>query len=73
VRWFASLGSGALRWPPMVANYERDLADLRSRVSPDEMQQAWADGARWTAQEALAYALLGDKGLTEAARPPQPR
>ncbi len=51
------LGTGAFRWPPMLANYERDLTELRSRLQPDELQHAWREGTRWTAHEALAYAL----------------
>ena len=51
------LGSGAIRWRPFVANYERDLADLTSQLDAAQLQHAWRLGSTLTAQEAVDYAL----------------
>jgi hypothetical protein len=52
------LGGGAQRWPVIIANHERDLADLTSRLEPDDFRQAWREGTRWTVQDAVHYALM---------------
>jgi hypothetical protein len=49
--------SGARRWVQMRPNYERDLADLRRRLDPDELQVAWREGTTWSAEDAVDYAL----------------
>ncbi len=49
--------SGALRYAPDRAAYERDLAKVHARLDPKAFTAAWAEGEAMTAPEAIALAL----------------
>ena len=43
--------------PADVVEYERNMATVRSQISPDDWEEAWRIGQRMTLDEAVAYAL----------------
>jgi non-specific serine/threonine protein kinase len=49
--------SGAVRYQPDRAAYERDLADVQAQLEPGAFVAAWAQGQAMTAEKAIACAL----------------
>jgi len=54
--------SGAVRWAPWQASYEREIAELQSLLSSETRDAAWRKGTRCTAEEAIDYALALNTG-----------
>lgn len=57
---------GVLRPAWLGTDYEADLAAVRNQLGSDELTEAWSEGQRLSAEEAVAY---GSKGRGSRARP----
>jgi DNA-binding CsgD family transcriptional regulator len=49
-------GLGLVRLPDQQQRYDDDLAAARRQLDPDSFEQAWAEGAALSQDEAIAYA-----------------
>jgi predicted ATPase/class 3 adenylate cyclase/DNA-binding CsgD family transcriptional regulator len=58
---------GAVRFAVHQADYEAAVATIRTALGDDEFDQAWADGAGLSTDEAIAYVR---RGRGERKRPP---
>ena len=50
---------GAVRFKVLDAEYETSVASLRDTLDDNEFDEAWAEGAALSTEEAIAYALRG--------------
>ena len=50
---------GAVRFKVLDAEYETSVASLRDTLGDNEFDEAWAEGAALSTEEAIAYALRG--------------
>ena len=50
---------GYVRFPAEQGPYEAAVAGAKEELGPDEFAAAWAEGARLSAEEAIAYAARG--------------
>jgi non-specific serine/threonine protein kinase len=64
--------TGAAREPVDHGEYERELGDVKARLGEAAFTAAWAEGAAWSADEAVARAL-GECMATSAERPELPK
>ena len=58
--------TGEVRFPSFEADYQAGVEELRTSMAADEFDEAWAQGASMSTEEAIAYA---QRGRGERKRP----
>ncbi len=59
--------SGAVRYPPDRAVYERDVAAVRAALDEGAFAAAWAEGRALGSEDAVAYALAATEPVNSGA------